>query len=179
MKLTSTVEGREAAITDLVAATFATSDGPEEGALIEGLVGQLLSDPMGEELFVFVADDADTLVGAIFFTRLRYSDDDRSVFVLGPVAVSTDRQAQGIGQLLIRHGLTALSDAGVDVVLVYGDPNYYSRVGFVPITEGVAAAPYPLRHPHGWQAQSLSDAPLMPLKGTATPVPAFRDAAFW
>ncbi|MCG5517084.1 MULTISPECIES: hypothetical protein [unclassified Ectothiorhodospira] len=41
------------------------------------------------------------------------------------------------------------------MVLTYGDPNYYSRIGFKPITEALAPAPFTLKQPEGWLGQSL------------------------
>ena len=76
--------------------------------------------------------------GGIVFSRLRYEQDNRTVFVLAPVAVATDQQGKGIGQRLLIHGLASLRSAGVDIVMTYGDPNYYAKVGFVPISEADA-----------------------------------------
>jgi hypothetical protein len=96
----------------------------------------------------------------------------RAVFVLGPVAVAPERQGQGVGQGLIRHGLAELSARGVDVALTYGDPAYYGRFGFEVITTEVAAAPFRLGFPHGWLGQALDGGMLSPLKGSVTCVDA-------
>lgn len=101
------------------------------------------------------------------------------MFVLGPVAVATGWQGKGVGGQLINHGLQALRDAGVDIVLTYGDPNFYSRPGSTPITEAFALAPFTLRHPEGWQGQSLTGAASTPLKGDCRCVAALNDPAFW
>jgi putative acetyltransferase len=110
---------------------------------------------------------------------MSYAGDARQVFVLAPVAVATDRQGQGVGTALIRHGLDALRARGVDVALTYGDPAYYGRIGFRPITTEIAAAPYPLQFPHGWLGQALDGGPLRPLVGEVACVPALADPAFW
>lgn len=49
---------------------------------------------------------------------------------LGPVSVLPEFQGQGIGSGLIRQGLDTCREAGVTVVVVLGDPGYYSRFGF-------------------------------------------------
>ncbi len=172
-------EGREQAIIDLFTATFTASEGAEEGALIGDLVRSLLGGTAAEDLFVFTAEEAGAIVGGAVFSRLTYEPDDRTVFVLGPVAVATDRQGKGIGQRLIAHGLTALRKAGVDVAVTYGDPNYYAKVGFAPITQAFAPAPFQLNHPEGWLGQSLTAREMTPLAGPSRCVAALNDPAFW
>jgi putative acetyltransferase len=88
-------------------------------------------------------------------------------------------RGRGSGRALIRHGLDALRARGVDVALTYGDPAYYGRFGFRPITTEIAAAPYPLQYPHGWLGQALDGGPLRPLVGGRSPAWALNDPAFW
>lgn len=178
MEVSSKFEGREQEVVDLFTATFTASEGAEEGALIGDLVRAQLARTARPDLRVFLAEEEGALVGGAVFTRLAY-DDDRAVFVLGPVAVATGRQGRGIGQALLEHGLAALRDAGVDIAVTYGDPAYYARVGFAPIPETLAAAPFQLRHPEGWLGQSLTDEPLRPLKGRPRCVEALNDPVFW
>lgn len=171
--------GREAQIVDLFRATFAASEGDQEGALIGELVRRLLHGTPAPDLHVFTAEDAGKTVGGAVFSRLAYAHDPRTVFVLGPVAVATDRQREGIGQALLHHALAALRVAGVDIVMTYGDPAYYTQVGFVPVSEGDAPAPFPLQQPEGWLGQSLTDAAMTPLKGPSRCVAALDDPAYW
>ena len=171
--------GREEEIVSLLTATFTDSEGAEEGALIETLSRGLLTGTPDEDRYVFTTEDEGRLIGGIVFSRMSYADDPRTVFVLAPVAVATDRHGQGVGTALLRFGLDRLRRDGVDVALTYGDPNYYGRVGYAPITEAEVAAPFPLKYPHGWLGQSLTDAPLTPLKGPASCVRALSDPAYW
>jgi predicted N-acetyltransferase YhbS len=179
MRLSAGPEGHDEAIIDLFTRTFTASEGPEEGALIGGLVRNLLASTAEQDRFVFKAEDGAAVVGAILFSRLSYEQDERTLFVLGPVAVATDRQRQGIGQRLLRHGLASLRNAGVDIVMTYGDPRYYAKVGFRPISETDARAPFALKHPEGWLAQSLTDRAMTPLKGPSRCVEALNDPLFW
>lgn len=172
-------KGREAEIIDLFAATFAASEGEEEGTLIGELVRNLLIGTAQEDLFVFTEEEDGAIIGGIVFSRLSYERDERTVFVLGPVAVAPDQQGKGIGQRLLNHGLAALRNAGVDVVMTYGDPDYYAKVGFRPTSEADAPAPFPLNHPGGWLAQSLTDRVMAPLKGPSRCVEALNDPVFW
>ncbi len=179
MKFSQGFNGREQEIVALCSSTFAASEGAEEGELIGKLVNDLLTSTPEQDLFVFCAVTTGEIVGAIVFSRLTYDQDDRSVFVLGPVAVATNEQGKGVGQSLLRHGLQKIGAAGVDVAVTYGDPGYYSKVGFQPISESFAQAPFSLQYPHGWQAQSLNGTDLEPIPGECVCVPAFNDPVYW
>ena len=96
------------AIVELFASTFTASEGAEEGALIGALVRRLIAETPAGDLRVFTAWENSTLVGGIFFTRLTYGGDPRTVFMMAPVAVATKHQGKGVGQRLIAHGLDAL-----------------------------------------------------------------------
>ena len=39
---------------------------------------------------------------------------------------------QGIGKRLIETSKKLAADMGADVIIIYGDPDYYSKTGFVP-----------------------------------------------
>ena len=172
-------EGQAQAILDLFAQTFTDSEGPDEGALIADLVHDLITRTPQDEIYVFRAHDTDHLVGAVIFTALIYPDDPTKVFLLSPMAVATAQQGQGIGQTLIRSALATLRSEGVQVVLTYGDPNYYSRVGFTPIPETQARAPLPLSLPQGWIGQSLVEDAMPSLAGKPICVPALNRADIW
>ena len=179
MEISKGFKGREEEIIDLLAATFAASEGAEEGALIRDLTRNLLATTADADIHVFTAREKRSLVGAIIFSRLTYEEDDRTVFVSGPVGVATDRQGRGIGQRLLAHGLGGLRKSGVDVAVTYGDPKYYSKVGFRPISEEFARAPFKLKHPKGWLGQSLTDRELEPLAGPSRCVEAFHRPDYW
>jgi putative acetyltransferase len=78
-----------------------------------------------------VAEDQGVVVGHIAFSPALIDGADLKWFTLGPVAVSPDRQRQGIGALLIKDGLKALRQLGAQGCLLVGDPNYYKRFGFL------------------------------------------------
>ncbi len=179
MKFSSASPDQYAAITALVQHCFATSASADEGLLIATLTADIFASVAPGDLHVFVAQDDVDPLAAILFTRLRYPEETRDVFVLGPVAVHPDRQRQGIGQGLVMHGLAGLRSSGVDVVLTYGDPRYYTKTGFQQISEDHAKAPMPLQFPHGWMGQSLIDAPFTPLRGPSFCVEAFNNPKYW
>ena len=179
MEFGTRVGGRAREITELFEATFSASEGPEEGRLIGALAKKLMETTPVEDLYVFSAIQNGELVGSAFFSRLIFEEDERTVFLLSPVAVKTDRQGQGVGQSLLNFGLKQLRDSGVDVAITYGDPDYYCKVGFAPIKEDVAKPPLPLKQPIGWLAQSLSHCPVGHFRGESRCVDALNDPVYW
>lgn len=171
--------GREAEVIELFTATFTASEGGAEGALIGELVRNLLDGTAAQDLFVFSAEEDGRVIGGVVCSRLTFEQDERTVFVLAPVAVAPDCQGQGVGQRLLSHALAALRSAGVDIAMTYGDPSYYAKVGFRPIREADAAAPFALSQPEGWLAQSLTQRPMTPLQGPSRCVQALNHSVFW
>lgn len=157
---------------------FTDSEGPSEGKTIAGLVTEMIDTTPAEDLIGVVAHQDETLIGAIFFTRLGFAD-QRSGFILSPVAVASAYQKQGVGQQLINFGIELLHQHQVEIVMTYGDPSYYSKVGFMPIEESVIKAPQPLSFPHGWLAQSLTKKEVSPAKEAVSCVAALDQARYW
>ncbi|WP_101065332.1 GNAT family N-acetyltransferase [Roseovarius salinarum] len=179
MRVSTDDQADAGAIVGLFEETFAASEGAEEGALIGQLAKALLETTSPDDLFVVSAWEKGSLVASLLFTRLDFAADERTVFLLGPVAVRPDRQGMGIGQALLRQGLEALRAGGVDVAVTYGDPAYYAKVGFHPVGEDDVPPPQPLKFPHGWQAQALDGKAMKPLAGPSRCVAAFADPRYW
>ena len=133
--------------------------GQEQGQEIVELVNGLLGDDTAKPLLSLVAEADGRLVGHILFTlaRLQTEDQEVSVRILAPLAVSGEFQGEGIGGVLIREGLKQLAESGVDLVFVLGHPGYYPKFGFQ--TAGVLGfdAPYPIpaEHADAWMVQEL------------------------
>ena len=179
MDVVSEHASRQAALVALFQEVFSASEGAEEGAAIGAFVARLLNETPAQDLRVFTALDGGRPVGCICFSRLDYPEDPRRVMLLSPVAVATAAQGRGVGQALIRHGLEALRAEGVDVAITYGDPAFYGKVGFHPITEAEARPPMPLSQPQGWIGQALTGAELTPLRGPSHCVTALNDPGLW
>lgn len=179
MEISAGYKARHRALVALFRASFSDAEGAEEGALIGNFVDRLLGDTAAADLRVFTALDEDDPIACICFSRLDYAEDPRRVMLLSPVAVATAAQGKGVGQALIRHGLDVLRAEGVAVAITYGDPAFYGRVGFRPITEDEARAPLPLSHPQGWIGQSLDGKEFTPLSGPARAVAALNDPDLW
>ncbi len=158
--------------------TFSDSEGEKEGELIGQLVEDLIETTKPEDLYVFVATENEKVIGSILFTRLTF-EADISIFLLAPVAVHTDYQGKGFGQELINFGLQEMKKEGVELAFTYGDPNFYSKVAFQPVTEAQFKAPLTLSYPHGWLAQSLNGQELIGIDGDSSCVPAFNKPELW
>nr|WP_216604776.1 N-acetyltransferase [Vibrio chagasii] len=170
-------------ITQLFTQTFTDSEGKNEGKTVGKLANDLLTTTDPTELLCFVAEDdsieSDSKVlGAIIFTPLTF-DDETKACLLSPVAVSTQVQKRGIGQQLINFGLQTLKEQGVELAVTYGDPSYYSRVGFDQITVEQIPAPFDLSYPHGWIAQSLNGGEIKVASEQSSCVEALAHAQYW
>ncbi|MEY2832589.1 MAG: hypothetical protein RLZZ574_1847, partial [Cyanobacteriota bacterium] len=86
----------------------------------------------------FVAVESEQIVGHVFFSPVVIEGTGAgNLLVLGlaPVAVLPDYQRQGIGTLLIQHGLEECARLGCKAIVVLGHPEYYPRFGFTPAKE--------------------------------------------
>jgi putative acetyltransferase len=79
-----------------------------------------------------VASREDKIIGHVMFSALSIETEYGSVeaLALAPVAVVPEAQGQGVGSALIQEGLRRCVGLGHSVVIVLGDPDYYSRFGF-------------------------------------------------
>ncbi len=165
-------------VASLFTSVFSESEGEEEGELIGGLALELSSRTDNQEIICIGAYKGESFLGAIFFSRLRF-DEPIKVYMLAPVAVSTKHQGKGIGQSLINYGLNELKKRSVPVAITYGDPSFYSKVGFQALSENVIQAPLKLSMPGGWLGQSLAGEQIPTIKGRPTCVEEFNDPAYW
>jgi putative acetyltransferase len=78
-----------------------------------------------------VAEVTGNVVGHIAFSPVIISDGSSDWYGLGPVSVSPAFQRQGIGQELVKRGLEALRKKGAKGCVVFGNPSFYGRFGFV------------------------------------------------
>jgi putative acetyltransferase len=166
-------------ITDVFYNSFSASEGRAEGELIRTLVAHLMEDTPKPDMFIFAALHDNNVIGCAVFSRLTYTNDARDVFILSPMAIQPNHQNKGIGQSLLRESIALLKDHGIDILMTYGDPNYYEKVGFLTVTEQMAPPPFPLSMPIGWIGQSLHGDEIAPLQGTCTCVSALNNPAIW
>lgn len=95
----------------------------------EGMIVDALRD--GNALTVsLVAEDGGRIMGHVAFSPVKIDGETVNWYGLGPVAVDSGRQRQGIGTRLIEAGLDKIRALGAAGCVVLGDPGYYSRFGF-------------------------------------------------
>lgn len=162
----------------LFTGVFTRSEGVKEGKALGEIVSKLSAAIDDDQVLCFASFDNSTLVGAIFLSSLQFNEDVK-VYMLSPVAVTTQLQGKGVGQSLINHGLEQLRMRGVRTVVTYGDPAFYSKVGFTPLSEAVIQAPHPLSMEHGWLGQSLNGGAVEAIKGRPHCVDPFNDLRYW
>ncbi len=171
-------KSKQKEVTGLFTSVFTSSEGEKEGVLIGNLSSELASSINNEEIICFGVYENESLIGSIFFTRLRISNPIQ-VYMLAPVAVSTENQGKGIGQALIIYGLNELKKRSVSVVVTYGDPSFYSKVGFQTLSENAIQAPLKLSMPFGWLSQSLTGEPIPTINERPVCVKEFDDPVYW
>ncbi|WP_371823337.1 GNAT family N-acetyltransferase [Paracoccus sp. Z118] len=135
-----------AVVAQLLRAAF---DGPAEAALVDALRHD------GDLDLSLVAEDNGRIAGHLALSPL---DAPFPALALAPLAVSPERQRQGIGSALVRAAIAARPG---HTLVVLGDPAYYSRFGFVPVGwDSPYAGPYlQARGPHLPERARIAHAP--------------------
>jgi len=157
---------------------FSDSEGESEGLIIGSLVYNLMTETDAQDLYGFIALENAKIIGSIFFTRLTF-ESNVTAFLLSPVAVHTNYQGKGIGQKLINYGMLVNIQNDIELVFTYGDPKFYSKIGFSSINEKFVKAPFTLTSPEGWLGQSLVNDEIEPIPGDSCCVAAFNKPGLW
>ena len=165
-------------IVQLFIETFSDSESQSEGEVIGHLVRDIVDGTGANDIYGFVATENEQIIASIFFTRMVF-ETGINAFILSPVATQTEHQGRGVGQQLISFGLNALKADGVELAITYGDPRFYSKVGFSVVSEQVVPAPQKLTQPEGWMAQSLVGGEIQAIAGKSHCVEAFDRPGLW
>ena len=129
-----------------------------ENEIVATLAVELLSENSALPILSLVAEMDDAVVGHVAFSPIKIDNQATiQAYILAPLAVRPDCQKQRIGSALVEYGMQRLSTMGVDIIFVYGEPEYYGRFGFGADTAQGYSAPYPLQYPFGWQAIAIRD----------------------
>ena len=134
-----------AAILECIRAAFATGgrDGEEEVEVVQATWSRGAAVP---ELDLVAASGAD-VVGHVLGGWGRLGD--REAIGLAPLGVRPDFQRQGVGSNLVREFLARANAGGRPLVLLLGNPAYYSRFGFEPAgRHGIVYPPFDAADPH-------------------------------
>jgi putative acetyltransferase len=68
----------------------------------------------------------------VSLATLRDGADERAVANLSPLSVHPDHQHRGVGAALVRDVVAVVDASGEPLLVLEGDPAYYSRFGFEP-----------------------------------------------
>lgn len=131
---------------------------PDEAQLVAALHAE------NAVLLSLVAERDATLTGHILFSRMTIHSAGTHIpaVSLAPVAVLPAHQSQGIGADLIRTGLQTLRAMGEQIVIVLGNPAYYSRFGFSASAAARLSSPFP---PEAFMALELVPGALNGIEG--------------
>jgi putative acetyltransferase len=91
-----------------------------------------------------VAEIDGHVVGHVLFSDLPIISPGGRVeaLSLAPLAVAPSHQRRGIGSVLVREGLRACRDAGYEIVVVVGHPEFYPRFGFSAVLAERLESPF-------------------------------------
>lgn len=141
--------------------------GQAEGPIVAELACEILVDKTALPVLSLVAEENNQIVGSILFSAVDIEgyDTDVTAFILAPLAVVKEFQAKGIGKSLIQSGIRTLQEGGAELVLVLGDPNYYSLSGFESASRYNIKPPYQLEYPEAWMVLELKRGALEKAEG--------------
>jgi putative acetyltransferase len=145
----------EVGILALVAAAFsdAIRDASEELAIVRNT--WVAKD--ASQLIELVADDNDTVVAHALAAPGRIGGVPTSVAGVAPVCVAPSHQQRGIGTALMESLVLAATSRCWPLLVLLGNPAYYSRFGFEPAGPlGLTYAPAGAGSPN-FQARRLDD----------------------
>lgn len=123
-----------------------------------------------------VAAVNETIVAHVLFSPVHLDPPAPRLKAVGlaPVGVLPRYQRRGIGSRLIREGLRLCADAGYDLVVVLGDPGFYSGFGFVRAAENGLTSEYGDEH---FMVTELTPRALQGVRGTVKYQPEFGEAS--
>ena len=146
---------------DSILQVIETAFSDEENKVITNLVQELHQETTSPSIKSLVAEVDNQVIGYVSYSPIFLkSDSSISGYILAPLAVAPKHQKKGIGSNLIKSGIDMLTENGVGVVLVYGDPDYYGRFGFKAEIGLSFVPPYTLQYPFGWTGMMLNDTPV-------------------
>ena len=79
-----------------------------------------------------VAEEGEEIVGHLLFTRVVIKDGTKTypALALAPVGIKAEYQRKKIGTQLVEESLKKAKYLGHKLIIVLGDPKFYSRFGF-------------------------------------------------
>ena len=151
-----------------------------EKQIVSTLAVNLLSEETSPKTISLVAEADGAVVGHIAFSPVTVNNNKNwKGYILAPLGVKPEYQKRQIGSKLIESGKERLSKMGVNILFVYGDPNYYGKFGFDADTASGYSPPYELQYPFGWQAIILNEGVFTESTVKISCVDPLKDAELW
>ena len=175
MKIRESVENDKNSIRKVHLNAFDKS----EGETVSQLAIDLLEDKTALPILSLVAEQDNEIIGNVIFSSVNIEGAEGvSAYILAPLAVKRLAQRGGIGTQLINKGLEILKERGAEIVLVYGDPDYYMRTGFN--AEHNLKPPHKLKYPEeAWMAQELVEDILTKTQGMVQCASSLNSPDYW
>lgn len=175
MKIRESVENDKKSIRKVHQDAFDQS----EGEVVSQLAIDLLEDNTAQPILSLVAEQDNEIIGNVIFSSVNIEGvEGVSAYILAPLAVTRLAQRGGIGTQLINKGLETLKKRGAEIVLVYGDPDYYMRTGFRAGHK--LKPPYKLEYPEeAWMAQELVEDVLTKTQGMVQCAASLNSPEYW
>lgn len=72
------------------------------------------------------------IVGTIMYSKawIKEKDKSREIVTFGPLCVKPSWHGCGVGELLLKETMQLVKEAGYPGIVIFGEPDYYPRVGF-------------------------------------------------
>lgn len=102
------------------------------------IVHKIREEPAFVKELDFIACDEDRIVGYIIYSKakvINHENKEFEVLCMGPLGVLPTYQRQGIGSLLMNYSIDKAKKLGYKAIILFGDPNYYHRFGFINTEE--------------------------------------------
>jgi putative acetyltransferase len=142
------------------------------------LVDRIRASPEYVSDMALVAEIDGEPVGHVMVSgaKLRHATGERAISMLSPLAVRPDHQRQGVGAALVEAVLAVADERGEPLVILEGNPAYYSRFGFEhSVPHGIEIHLPDWAPPEAAQVKRLAafDSTDSTLRGTVVYPPAF------
>ena len=173
---------RKLSVNDLgaIEETFFKSFSAEEAPITYPVIKSLIEDDATNNNYCIGYELDGKIISVVGFSPVFFTNNaEVSAYILAPLATHKTHQKKGLATKLIETAKSYFSENTVDVLLVYGDPEYYGRYGFNADLGKRFIPPYPLEYEFGWQALMLNNTELSDRKLAFTCVDALSDVVLW
>jgi putative acetyltransferase len=92
-------------------------------------------DLLVSEHILPVSDEDDAILAYIGYTEVEVEHGDADILGLGPMAVAINAQGSGVGLDFLEFSIEAMTEEGVDAIVLLGHTGFYSKAGFRPAAD--------------------------------------------